>query len=91
MSRKKQISKLDSDLARREKGKSQAKIGDIRQIRAKLEDKCAEEMVIKSLKENKDYCDILDSRTFELLEAKIYEKADKWLKKIKEEIMRQKL
>lgn len=69
------MNKLDSAMAKKEAGKSQAKIGDIRQLRKGFEELCAGEIVSKMLATGEITPDLQYSKTLRGVEARIYTRA----------------
>lgn len=82
--------KLDSEAARRESGKSQASIGDIRQLRVKFEEICSEEIVSKALVNGDSEPDLSYSSTLMGVHERIEQRCYKALNKARKEIRGQK-
>ena len=74
--------KLSSRLARREGGKSQVKIGDMREILSKFEILCAGEMARNTFKHypGQHFAEETESRTLNAFKKRVYKRADKMLK-----------
>lgn len=69
------MNKLDSAMAKTEAGKSQTKIGDVRQLRKVFEEICASEIVSKMLATGEVSPDLQHSRTLRGVESRIYSRA----------------
>lgn len=78
--------KLDSEVARREGGKSQAKIGDIRQLRVKFEEICTEEIVARALVNGDEFPNSSNSATLMKMYERIMHRSNKALRLARKEI-----
>lgn len=86
MAKKSTAKKLDSKIAKMEAGKSQAKIGDIRQLRVKFEETCASEIVSKALVNSDAHPDLSLSETLMGVHERIEQRAYKALARARKEI-----
>lgn len=86
MAKRKATAKLDSEMAKRESGKSQAKIGDIRQLRVKFEQICTEEIVARSLIMGETNPDLSYSDTLMKMHERIEQRCYKALRNARKEI-----
>ena len=86
MAKKSSARKLDSKIAKMESGKSQAKIGDIRQLRVKFEEVCASEIVSRALVNSAAHPDLSHSDTLMEVHERIEQRAYKALAKARKVI-----